>query len=361
MQRKCGSAAIAAALAHAQAAGAGFRGATSACVTAAAAASVPRAPRQSRAAPPPHPWAWQPWPARPFSSASGGGAGGTGGGGGPAAADADAAVARMMTMMEAMLGDPSTQQLLLSRMPPHMRRPEVIKAMMANPEVRQRMASLAQQAGLANMMGGMEADRMTAGIDAARKAGMDPGTLFGRFMASPSLAAKLKDPRVVAALMEVVANGPKALEKYSGDKAIVEAWVEAAEIMEQLQGAAGEAQQQAQPGGGGGGAAARGAASEVEEGMARVQAALGVSPAELMARAMARPELLRRVQDPEMQAALMEITQKPWKVVKYLLSPKVMGALKVRRAVCARVCVGGAQRGAARTHACMRECLHVCG
>ena len=51
----------------------------------------------------------------------------------------------MMRVMEAMMNDPSTQQLLLSRMPPHMRRPEVIKAMMANPELKQRIAALAQQ------------------------------------------------------------------------------------------------------------------------------------------------------------------------------------------------------------------------
>jgi hypothetical protein len=47
--------------------------------------------------------------------------------------------------MDTMMSDPSTQQLLLSRMPPHMRRPEVLRAMMANPEVRQRISALAQQ------------------------------------------------------------------------------------------------------------------------------------------------------------------------------------------------------------------------
>jgi len=51
------------------------------------------------------------------------------------------------------------------------------------------------------MMSGVGADRMAAGIDATRKAGMDPGALFGSFMASPSLAAKLRDPRVLTALV----------------------------------------------------------------------------------------------------------------------------------------------------------------
>ena len=42
-----------------------------------------------------------------------------------------------------------------------------------------------------------------------------------------------------AAQMDVVGNGPSALQKYSGDKAVVEAWNEAAGILEQLQGGGG--------------------------------------------------------------------------------------------------------------------------
>jgi hypothetical protein len=48
-----------------------------------------------------------------------------------------------------------------------------------------------------------------------------------------------------------------------------------------------------------------------------------------MRRALARPELLARVRDPEVQAALSEVAASPWKVVKHLFNPKVMGALKV--------------------------------
>lgn len=57
----------------------------------------------------------------------------------------DAAAAQVGDMIDALMRDPSTQQLLLSRMPPHMQRPEVLRAMMANPEVRGRIAALAQQ------------------------------------------------------------------------------------------------------------------------------------------------------------------------------------------------------------------------
>uniref|UniRef100_A0A383WNN6 STI1 domain-containing protein n=1 Tax=Tetradesmus obliquus TaxID=3088 RepID=A0A383WNN6_TETOB len=54
-------------------------------------------------------------------------------------------VDQLSSMMEVMMQDPAMQQLLLSRLPPHMQRPEVLRAMMANQEVRARIASIAQQ------------------------------------------------------------------------------------------------------------------------------------------------------------------------------------------------------------------------
>jgi hypothetical protein len=144
-----------------------------------------------------------------------------------------------------------------------------------------------------------------------------------------------------------VTNGPEALKKYSGDKAIVEAWVEAAQIIEQQQaaegaidGAAADAAADAAgapPAGGGcgGGGGALGAPPGGLDaaGLARAQAALGVSPAELMAKVAARPELVARVRDPAVAAALAEVAAAPWKVVKYLLNREVMATLRVRRGV----------------------------
>jgi hypothetical protein len=51
---------------------------------------------------------------------------------------------KMTEMVELMMRDPGTQQLLLSKLPPHLRKPEVLRAMMANPEVKQRINALAQ-------------------------------------------------------------------------------------------------------------------------------------------------------------------------------------------------------------------------
>lgn len=43
------------------------------------------------------------------------------------------------------MANPTVMQMMMSRMPPHMQKPEVLKAMMANPEVRARMSALAQE------------------------------------------------------------------------------------------------------------------------------------------------------------------------------------------------------------------------
>jgi hypothetical protein len=48
-------------------------------------------------------------------------------------------------MLEMMMSNPTVMEMMMSRMPLHMRQPEVLKAMMANPEVRARMSALAQE------------------------------------------------------------------------------------------------------------------------------------------------------------------------------------------------------------------------
>eukprot|EP00775_Hariotina_reticulata_P005093 gene5093-5334_t len=133
--------------------------------------------------------------------------------------------------MEIMMQNPTVQQVLLSRMPPHMQRPEVLRAMMANPEVKQRIAQMAQQT-------------------------------------SPVLAERLRNPRVMQAVLEMTRLGPEALKQYEGDKDVLEAAMEAGTIIQQMQ------------------------------------------------------------QEKEVQAALMEVSQSPWKIVKYLFNKDVMATMK---------------------------------
>lgn len=225
--------------------------------------------------------------------------------------------------------DPAMQQLLLSRLPPHMQRPEVLRAMMANQEVRARIASIAQQSGLDKMFAGLDPSQMAAGIAATQRSGLEPAALLERFSASPSLSQRMNNPRVLAALMDMASNGPEALKKYSGDQEVVEAAMEAGDIIQKVQQ---EQEQQASSGTSGSissisSDAAAGSAMPFPSASA-VQAQLGMSPQDLMQRLMQRPELLQKFQDPKVQQALQEVSQQPWKIVKYLFNSDVMSAIK---------------------------------
>jgi hypothetical protein len=142
--------------------------------------------------------------------------------------------------------------------------------------------------------------------------------------------------------VDVANNGPDALKKYSGDKAIVEAWMEAAELLEQQQqsgpadggSSSGSGSSSVPPTPPGSPVAGGGGIPGVDPAaLAAARAALGVAPEEVVARMMARPELVGRVADPEVRAALADIASSPWKIVKYLLNKKVMGALREMKEV----------------------------
>lgn len=218
-------------------------------------------------------------------------------------------------MLEMMMSNPTVMQMMMSRMPLHMRQPEVLKAMMANPEVRARMSALAQEKGLASIIQGVDLNKVSQGMTATLQAGIDPSQLIQRFQQSPSLAKAMENPRVLAALMDMASNGADALKKYEGDKDMVEAAMEAGEILQQLH------TEGSTTGGCGSQASSSSSVAAMEE-------QLGVQPQELMQRLMSRPDLLAKVQDPEVQAALMDISKSPWKIIKYTFNKKVMSALK---------------------------------
>ncbi len=61
--------------------------------------------------------------------------------------------------------------------------------------------------GLGKMLSNLDASKMAAGMSASSQAGLDPTALFERFNASPTLAARMQDPRVLAALMDMARWG----------------------------------------------------------------------------------------------------------------------------------------------------------
>jgi hypothetical protein len=59
--------------------------------------------------------------------------------------DNEAVVDHLEQVMGVMMQNPAMMEMMLARMPPHMRKPEVLRAMLASPEVRTRIAALANQ------------------------------------------------------------------------------------------------------------------------------------------------------------------------------------------------------------------------
>ena len=250
---------------------------------------------------------------------------------------------------------------------------------------------------------------MESAADAARGAGVDPGTLISRLAAAPALAERLRDPRVRAALVratrerplpaacpfpsaspllhafrmlcfrlpapnsppplheqphhrrpttainqtDVVTNGPTALQKYSGDRAVVEAWLEASEILQQQQQqqqqreAGGSQQEGGQQtaagasccggggGGGGGGSGGGGGAPappELEPEVAAYAAAtVGLPAAALAPHLAARPRLVELLTaDAGVRAAAADAAAGApgWRRARHLLSASVREALR---------------------------------
>lgn len=57
--------------------------------------------------------------------------------------------------------------------------------------------------GLAHMFSGLDPSKMAAGLQASHQAGLDAAQLMERLQQSPTLAARMNNPRVLAALMDM--------------------------------------------------------------------------------------------------------------------------------------------------------------
>lgn len=238
----------------------------------------------------------------------------------PAAAD-DPMAAQLEAMLDVMLKDDSARDMLLSRLPERMRRPEVVRAMLQNPEVRARLGQLARSMGLGGNGGDSplspsatapDAAALERGLAAARAAGIDPGKVAARLASSPALRNAAGNPRVFSALLDICQNGPEAARKYEGDQEVLRAYFEAGEALQEVQA-------EARSGGGGG----RGV----------TEAGAGVSEAEAAAlRALvADPALAQKLSSPRVRTALEEIAKSPLKAVKYMFDSEVREALAAAR------------------------------
>lgn len=71
------------------------------------------------------------------------------------------------------------------------------------------------------MVANMSGERLEAAFQQSQAAGLDPTTMFSKLMAYPGLLAKLRDPRIMRAFMDLSQN-PNSLAKYRDEPDIVE-------------------------------------------------------------------------------------------------------------------------------------------
>jgi hypothetical protein len=156
-------------------------------------------------------------------------------------------------MLDVMMKDESARDALLSRLPERMRRPEVVRAMLSNPEVRQRLGDLARQTGMFGGGGGgaagppastttttpstplPDAAALERGLAAARAAGIDAGKVAAKLATSSALRSAARNPRVFAALLDICRSGPEGARKYEGDQEVLQAYFEAGTVLQEAQ------------------------------------------------------------------------------------------------------------------------------
>lgn len=255
----------------------------------------------------------------------------------------DDPAASLSAMLDVMLRDDSAREALLARLPERLRRPEVVRAMLQNPEVRARLGQLAGQTGMFGGGGNDAGDASSSssfvapdaaalerGLAAARAAGIDAGKVAAKLATSPALRRAAQSPRVFAALVEISRGGPDALKAYEGDQEVLGAYFEAGAALQEVQA---EARRE----GGAGAGAGAAVAAAAEGGGADGGSGGGVNSAEAAAlRALvADPELAAKLSSPRVRAAMQEVASSPLKALQYAFDPEVREALAAARKLAA--------------------------
>lgn len=284
-----------------------------------------------------------------------------------AAQDDDSTAAQLEAMLDVMLKDDSARDMLLSRLPERMRRPEVVRAMLQNPEVRARLGQLARSMGLGGRGGvaaggsngntndphasgspsssspfplpfaAPDAAALERGLAAARAAGIDPAKVAAKLAASPALRVAAGNPRVFSALLDICQNGPEAARRYEGDQEVLRAYFEAGAALQEVQA-------EARAGGAAGAAVSSAAAADSETAAAgggSTTPAVSDAEAAALRALVADPALAAKLASPRVRHALEEISKSPLKAVKYVFDAEVREALAAARRLVKDASQGG--------------------
>ncbi|KAG2492067.1 hypothetical protein HYH03_009565 [Edaphochlamys debaryana] len=152
---------------------------------------------------------------------------------GYASAPSEEALRKAEKMVDLMASSPQMQQMMLTVMPPGFRNPDMLKQMFADPGARRKIAEMIAKRGFNipdHLLDRMNPASMDATFERSRRLGLDPGSLFSKLMGHPGLLAKLQEPRVMTAFLDI-AEDPSRQSKYEGDKELLEVVLKVREIL----------------------------------------------------------------------------------------------------------------------------------
>ncbi|EFJ45541.1 hypothetical protein VOLCADRAFT_106004 [Volvox carteri f. nagariensis] len=258
-------------------------------------------------------------------------------------------------MVELMGQSTQLQQIMMNVLPGPLRNPDVFKQLFGDPAMRRQIAEIIAARGLSipdHLLDRMSPAAMDDTFARASRLGLDPGQMFTKLMGHPGLLAKLQQPRILAAFLDI-SEDPSREIKYEGEKDLLEVVHKVREIM-------GTSKPRAAP------AASAPAASTIElppsppsrsetEGVASVSGGVPPPPGQppsgesagvsgaldsiasnsraaamnpLIALMSTDREASKWLDNPQVVAAFEEVHRSPWKTVKYIFNRDVMAAFK---------------------------------
>ncbi|KAG2452674.1 hypothetical protein HYH02_002907 [Chlamydomonas schloesseri] len=254
-------------------------------------------------------------------------------------------------MVEMMASSPALQQMMMSVMPAPLRNADILKQLFNDPAMKKRISEMIAKRGLPipdHLLERMTPGAMDDTFARAQRLGIDPGALFTKLMQHPLLLAKLQQPRVMTAFLDI-AEDPSRQSKYADDKELLDVVFKVRELLATTKtavpppagpstttaAASSEPSASAIPMPPPPGTPARSESSDASssssntgEGAAASASGGSSSFNPLVALMSSDPKAARWLENPKVMAALEEVHKSPWKTVKYVFDRDVMEAFK---------------------------------
>ncbi|KAG2427871.1 hypothetical protein HXX76_012191 [Chlamydomonas incerta] len=252
-------------------------------------------------------------------------------------------------MVEMMATSPALQQMMMSVMPAPMRNADILKQLFNDPAMKKRISEMIAKRGLPipdHMLERMTPGAMDDTFARAQKLGIDPGQLFTKLMQHPLLLAKLQQPRVMTAFLDI-AEDPSRQSKYADDKELLDVVFKVRELLATTKTAvpapaatastsssepAATAIPMPPPPGmparseSAASSDASSSSSSSSTGEPATASGGGFNP--LVALMSSDPKAAKWLDNAKVMAALEEVHKSPWKTVKYIFDRDVMEAFK---------------------------------